>query len=521
MSEKTAAIVGSGIVGTAIAHHLVNRGYLVDVFEKGPPYPYPHAQPFTEKTRYRYDNPAYRLPRTIRDLEHSGDYAKNPDDERFMLVGGSATRWQALTIRMLPNDFRTKTLYRYGNDWPLGYADLEPYYCAAEALLGVSGTDTDNPFAPPRSRPYPLPPFDLSYGDALIAEKLRAAGIVLHTTPQARTRQAYDRRPPCQNFGMCSVCPIGARYSPNHHLAAAIGTGRCQLHTNTSVRRIIVDGAGRAKALLCQRNDAATPTEHPAQVIVVACGAIESVRLLLLSADGPRPDGIGNDAGHLGKHFVFHHVWYGELQYRTSLYPARFGGPTGQSCQFLDPPGRGTHGGIKVEFSAASEYHKLREIRTVGNRAAIAEQLRPILHWHPIAMHAESVASPDKYISLSGRRDRFGDPFPRLHYQSAEFDHATESFARELFDRFASITGADERTFPETYNSAAHHMGGCRMGLSVRDSVVDSYGRVHGTSNLFVAGGSTFVGTSGAVNPTLTMVALALRTADFIDHQFS
>jgi choline dehydrogenase-like flavoprotein len=521
MSEKTAAIVGSGIVGTAIAHHLVNRGYLVDVFEKGPQYPYPHAQPFTEKTRYRYDNPAYRLPRTIRDLEHSGDYAKDPDNERFMLVGGSATRWQALTIRMLPNDFRTKSLYRYGDDWPLGYADLEPYYCAAEALLGVSGTDADNPFAPPRSQPYPLPPFDLSYGDALIADKLRAAGIVLHTTPQARTRQAYDGRLPCQNFGMCSVCPIGARYSPNHHLAAAIGTGRCQLHTNTSVRRIILDGAGRAKALLCQQNDAATPTEHPAQVIVVACGAIESVRLLLLSADGPRRDGIGNDAGHLGKHFVFHHAWFGELHYGTSLYPARFGGPTGQSCQFLDPPGRGTHGGIKIEFSAASEYHKLREIRTVGNRAAIAEQLRPILHWHPIAMHSESVASPDKYVSLSQRRDRFGDPFPHVHYQSGEFDHATKRFALELFDRFASITGADERTFPETYSSASHHMGGCRMGLSVRDSVVDSYGRVHGTSNLFVAGGSTFVGTSGAVNPTLTMVALALRTADFIDHQVS
>ena len=77
MSEKTAAIVGSGIVGTAIAHHLVNRGCLVEVFEKGPPYPYPHAQPFTEKTRYRMTIPRFRLPRTIRDLEHSGDYAKS------------------------------------------------------------------------------------------------------------------------------------------------------------------------------------------------------------------------------------------------------------------------------------------------------------------------------------------------------------------------------------------------------------------------------------------------------------
>ena len=161
----------------------------------------------------------------------------------------------------------------------------------------------------------------------------------------------------------------------------------------------------------------------------------------------------------------------------------------------------------------------MREIVEWGDRTAILEQLRPMLHWHPIALHAESVPGPEKYVSLTTERDRFGDSFAHVHYRSAEFDHATREFARELLKRFAAATGADESTFPDTYNSGAHHMGGCRMGHSAADSVVDPYGRVHGTSNVFVAGGSTFAGTSGAVNPTLTMTALALRTAAFIVDQ--
>ena len=519
MSIRTAAIVGSGIVGTAIAYQLARHGFLVDVFEKGPEYPYPHAKPFTERTVYLHEDPDYRLPRDLRNLTYSGNYASNPDLERFMVVGGSATRWQAITLRMVPNDFQTKSVYGYGDDWPISYEDLEPYYCSAEALLGVSGTDADNPFAPPRSRPYPLPHFDLTYGERLVAEKLREAGLVLHTTPQARTRHAYDDRAACQNFGMCSVCPIGARYSPNHHLAAAIATGQCRVHTNVTVRRIVTDATGRSRALLCQANGSRTSSEHAADIVVIASGAIESVRLLLLSADDHHRDGLGNQAGHVGRHFTFHHAWYGQLHYPSRLYPARFGGATGQSCQFLDPRGRGKHGGVKIEFSAASEYHRLPEIQTWGRRAEIVEQLEPMLHWHPIALHAESVTSPHKYVGLSAERDRFGDPFAHVHYQAADFDESTRLFSRQLFDRFAVGSGADGGTFPDVFNSAAHHMGGCRMGHGPADSVVDAYGRVHGTSNLFAVGGSNFVGTSGAVNPTLTMVALALRTAAFIIDQ--
>jgi choline dehydrogenase-like flavoprotein len=151
-------------------------------------------------------------------------------------------------------------------------------------------------------------------------------------------------------------------------------------------------------------------------------------------------------------------------------------------------------------------------------------QLRPRLHWRSIVLTAESQPSAEKYVRLSDKRDRFGDPYAHIHYVSADFDHENLQFATEVFNLLAEASGSDERIFGQVVSplySGGHHMGGCRMGRNIRDSVVDQYGRLHGSSNVFVTGGCIFVGTSGAVNPTLTMVALALRTAEFIGDQLS
>jgi choline dehydrogenase-like flavoprotein len=517
MAESTVAIVGSGIVGTTLAYILTEKGHDVDIFEKGPEYPYPHINQFNEKILYLYDNPVYKLPRDLKNVTASGDYQHNINNERGMVVGGSATHWEGITLRMTPNDFKTRSLYGYGEDWPFTYDDLEPYYGRAEVLLGVSGTDADNPFAPWRSRPYPLPPFELSYDDVMLAEKLHKHNIILHTTPQARTRDFYEERAACMNFGACRVCPIGARYSPTYHLLRAVKTGLCSVHTNVSVRSIVMDKSGRAKAVVYQPNDAAIESEHAAKVIIVAAGAIESIRLLSLSADDRRPNGLGNEGGHLGKHFTFHHLWLGALHYKDRLYPERFGGWTGQSHQFLDPPKRGKHGGIKIEFS--SRLH-VGNVTKEGTSSEIIEQLKPRLHWRRIIFHAESVPSPQKYVTLSEKRDRFGDPYAHVHYKSADFDSESHRFAGELLNRFVEATGADEAKFSSVnqFGSGAHHMGGCCMGRNAWESVVDQFGKIHGSSNLFVIGGSNF-STSGAVNPTLTIVALAIRAADYIADQ--
>lgn len=516
MSESTVAIVGSGIAGTTIAYLLSQKGYDIDIFEKGPEYPYPHLPQFREQILNLYDNPAYRLPNDLQNLILSGNYPGNPDEERYLGEGGSATHWAAIAIRIPPHDFKTRSLYGYGEDWPLTYDDLEPYYSDAEHLLGVSGTDADNPFAPRRSRPYPLPPFALSYDDRILAARLRNHNLALHTTPQARTRLAYDERPGCQNFGTCDVCPIGVRYSPTHHLRRAMQTGHCRLHLNTSVRRIVVDRSGRATALVYQPNDSTKEQEHPAKVIIVAAGTIESARLLLLSSSDRHSDGpkLG---GHVGQHLTFHHEWWARLRYKDNFLPGNHGPQTGQSHQFLDPSGRGKHGGIMLVFTSK---YGIFPMQLWGDATGpeIIDRMKEIRHWRTLYLHAESLHSARKFVALSDKRDRFGDPFAHVHYESSDFDHETYRFARQIFDKVVAATDADHAELggvDDGYQSAFHHMGTCRMGVDVRDSVVDQFGRIHGSPNLFVIGASNFT-SPGTVNPTLTIAALAIRAAGYL-----
>jgi len=516
MTGRTVAIVGSGVVGTAIAYLLALRGHRVDVFEKGPAYPYPHTRQFEDRFFYGYDDPAYLPADGLQGLTLSGDYHRDLNDERRMVVGGAATHWGAIALRMRPPDFRTRALHGYGDDWPIAYDDLEPYYCRAEALLGVSGTDADNPFAPSRSRPYPLPPFELSWSDRVLGSRLAARGITLHTTPQATTRLAYGDRPACQNFGACDVCPIGARYSPNYDLLRAVATGRCMLHPGASVRRIVTDRPDRARALVVREIGGATDTEHGADVIVVAGGAIENARLLLLSARDRLPDGVSL-GGRVGENLMFHHLWTTRLHYAEAFYPGDIGRFTGQSYQFIDPPGRGRHGAVKLEFSSNIVPPPQRPIDEVATGAEIVDILRPTLMQRMITVHSECAPDSRRTVTLSEARDRFGDPYAHVHYELTDFDRETYQFGRGLVERVAAATGAERAEFEpiESVYSGGHHMGTCRMGLGPDDSVVDSFGAVHGVPNLFIAGGSAFV-SPGAVNPTLTMVALAIRTADYI-----
>ncbi|MGA9918720.1 GMC family oxidoreductase [Paraburkholderia sp.] len=522
---KSVAIVGSGIVGTALAYHLVKAGHSVHVFENGPAIPYPHMPQFENEVLYsnRFSDSSdlvpMKLPDGVKGMSQSGDYAEIVDHERIMCVGGQATRWAGITPRMRPESFRPKTLHGFGDDWPITYTDLEPYYCKAEDYLAVSGSSDDNPFAPPRSKKFPLPPFELSYKDRELSGALLEHGLVTHTTPQARTRHDYDGRPGCQNFGVCSTCPIGARYSPNHHLNLALKTGLLTLHTNALVRRIVIEGT-RARSIIYHPDHGATSKEHSADIIVVAAGGIESARLLLLSQGaGIHREGIGNTSGQVGKNLAFHHVWWGHMQFEELMMAGRAGPPTLLSHQFVVPEERRNHGGVSVELF---DNHYLGQINAVKNKSwsrgdDILAALQSVRHCRGITFNAEPIPSTKKYIDLSGSNDRFGDPFVHLHYELDEFDYNTYQFSQDLLRRFSSALGAAtmEVVPINQFWSAHHHLGTCRMGSSVRNSVVDSYGAVHETQGLYVCGGSTFV-TATSFQPTLTMVALAIRSAEHI-----
>jgi choline dehydrogenase-like flavoprotein len=277
-------------------------------------------------------------------------------------------------------------LHGYGDDWPVTYDDLEPYYGAAERHLAVSGSAEDNPFAAPRTTGYPLPPFELGYQDIELARKLEAAGIVAHTTPQARTRVAVDGRPACANFGVCGTCPTGARYSPNHHLRLAEATGRLTVHTNAHVRRIMMEGK-RATGLLYHQDDASAGTEHAADVVIVAAGALESARLLLLSdAAGPHSNGIGNVSGLVGRTLTFHHVWWGHMEFAEKMMAGRAGPPTLQSHQFAVPRGGGTSAAWVSSYSTTISVATSWRSSALGGPTATVSS-RP---WNPSPIAAAS-----------------------------------------------------------------------------------------------------------------------------------
>lgn len=531
------AIVGAGIVATAIAHTLTKRGIRVALFEKGKPQPYPYIDAFQDEVVnlvYRGEND---LELDLRKLTTDTPYKRDLNRERHMWVGGSATRWSAIALRKQASEFRTKSSFGYGADWPITYQDLEPYYSSAEQYLGVSGTDEDNPFAPPRSKPFPLPPFELTSGDRWVAEKLAAKGIKLHTTPQARTRLAYDGRPACVNFGACATCPIGARYSPQHHLAQAMATGLVEMNTETSVRRVLVDDKGRATGLLIRKNNSSKDEEYPAKIVIVAAGTIETNRLMLLSAKDRKGPGLGAEGGWIGHEFALHHVYNGELHFKEAVYPVRTGALTAQSFQFLEPHAKGHFGGLKIGVGSGqilnrngpwagdgtarmtaedigSEHVDTKKYKT---GADILASMKRLPYSWVLRLACEAGASADKRIELSKEVDRFGDPVAHVAYKPNDFDNATYEHAGEVFKQFVEASDATDSKLgkQENFDSGDHHMGGCRMSKTVADGVVDSVCRVHGSPNLYVVGGASFV-TSGSVNPTLTMVALALRTAEHV-----
>lgn len=530
MSDSTVAIIGSGIAGTAIAQHLVGLGHDVAMFEIGPECPYPHVEQFEHEILNLQPLKSLYVPRDLRGLDVSGDYrdSRTLPYEQMMLVGGMATRWSAWTPRFLPRNFRTRSDGGYGVDWPITYEELEPFYCRAERLIGVSGSDEDNPLAPPRSAPYPLPPFELSYHDRLLAERLRGVGIHMHTVPQARVSRGYDGRAGCANIGTCQCCPIGARYSPNHHLQRLMGSGRFTLHPNTAVRRIVADETGRVTSLVYHPGNAKTAVEHHAKTVVLAAGALESARLLLLSRSSTSPDGLGNRSGHVGRNLMFGISYNGLLEFGEPNLNARIGPRTAQSYVLRET--RGNHGAFfKIDFATNP---RLRwgplgrgggDPRAEGplvsldarNGKEVLEAVDGDRRLRTLAIHCETTASPQKYLALSDRRDRFGDPFARVHHERDAFDQDSHAVVKTLFGDILHATKPKTGQLGSRFNSGHHHLGTCRMSLNPKDGVVDPFGQVHGSANLYVAGGCIFCSTSAA-NPTLTIVALALRTADLI-----
>lgn len=513
--ETEVCIVGAGAAGGILALELARRGVDVVVLESGPRHDFKRRGEYVR--RYlRRENP-WRT--SLPDLDRhtaSGTPPYYLASNRARGVGGSTLHWEGYAFRFHADDFQLRSLYGVADDWPIAYPDLEPYYRRAEQALGVAGL-ADDPWASPRSTPFPLPPFPFSYSDGLFAPACRSLGIALHSLPQARNSVPYGGRSQCRACATCQVCPTGAKASTDlTHIPAAEATGKARILTEATVQRLEADSSGLVSAAVYAGPDK-VERGVTARVFVVAAGAVETARLLLLSPSRDFPDGLANRSGLLGKFFMSHPSVEVTGRAREKVYPYRIGFSTAMSRQFAVPRERATRGAFFLEF-LNSAGPTPDQIAVASGRwgDALREHVREEFgRWLGIRIYCEQLPKRTNAVSLDPRvRDYFGNRAPHLQYSVGSYERKALDEATGVARGILATMGlSDIRVSRLTL--AAHQIGTHRMGADPHTSIVDPSLRAHDVANLYLVGSGCFV-TASASPPTLTIAALAIRAAEHI-----
>jgi choline dehydrogenase-like flavoprotein len=532
-------IVGSGVAGALLAESLASSGHSVVILEAG--------ERFDPGRRLEQMEQAIRPEHSRADVWNLGgerdaytnsgsvDYLLNR--HRVKAVGGTTLHWQGMVSRLHEKDFEMRTRYGLARDWPIDYPDLKPYYASAESALGVAGEA--NPFQPPRDDSFPMPPFPQSYADSLFERACEALDIEIHTVPQARNSEAYDGRSQCMGYSTCTpVCPSGAKYSADVHVRKAEEQG-ARVIDRAPVQRLEHDADGDAVTAAVYATPDGRTNRQDADCFVVACGGVETPRLLLLSESAQYPDGLANSSGAVGRYFM-EHPWVslaGTIDEPAGANPIGF--HTSESHQFVDHESP-RPGSIKLQFNNASPDSPgdlalhggdpgLRgDLLDVVSGDEMGEELLATMEESVdrtrvgVGAEVEMLPHPDNRITLdSSQTDNHGNPVPDIHLELGSHAKRTIDRAVEIQKDILDEMGATDRSYiapPSEPLYTAHQMGTTRMGTDPDESVVNPDLRTHDLENLYIVSSSVFV-TGGVLPPTLTIAALSLRAADHIDHQ--
>lgn len=534
------AIVGAGGAGGVVAKELSGAGFQVVVLEQGP---YFHEQDFGHdelKFKDVFDPPF--IGREVLTNDHSvqpNTFRKTEQDKAMLAafvqygrcVGGGTVHYAANCWRFHETDFLERS--RWGTvdgadlaDWPITYADLEPYYTKAEWDLGVSGLAGANPFDPPRSRPYPLPPMPVKSSGVLLERAARKLGLHAYPAPLAILSRPYQGRPACAHCGFCEFfgCEWGAKSST---LAAIIPraakTGLCEVRPFSYVRKISTDNRGRVDGVLYFD---AHRQEHfqKARAVVVCANGAETPRLLLMSKSNLYPQGLANSSGLVGKFFMIDLGAFSLGTFEHPLNEFKSVQATRVVQDFYDSdPKRGFYGGGGIDFRflfypigfALNGLPPDTPRWGLAFKKALRNNYTRSL---TVFAHATCLPLQSNSISLDDEvKDAWGLPALRVTYKSHPDDIKNMAFLRDRSLELLDAAGAIKRwALPVGDSGAAVHlMGTCRMGDDPSKSVVDKYHRTHDVPNLFIVDGSSLV-TSGRNQPTCTIQALAYRAADHI-----
>ena len=510
--DSVVVVIGSGAGGGTLANELAQKGVKVVGLEAGA-----RQSPatFIQDEWKSFGQIAWLDNRTT-----SGDWrvAKNfPNLPSWICktVGGTTTHWAGASLRFQEHEFKARMTY--GNlaganlqDWPITLAELEPYYAKAEDKMGVTRTN-GIPGLPGNNN------FKVMYAGA---KKLGYKEV--HTGRMAINSQPRDGRGRCLQMGFCfQGCKSGAKWSTLYtEIPKAEATGNYELRTESHVTRIEHNAVGKVTGVVYFDKDG-VERRQKARIVCVAGNSIESPRLLLMSASNMFKDGLANSSGQVGKNYMRHMTGsvYAAFENTVNMYKGTtMAGIVRDEARH--DPSRGFVGGYELETLSLGVPFMAAFLDPGGWGSDFAWWMENYTKLAGMWIVGEDMPRETNRVTLNTSiKDKYGNPVPNVHFDDHPNDIAMRNHAFAQGEKIYQAAGA-VKTFRTPPYPSTHNLGTNRMSEKAKDGVVNKWGQTHDIPNLFVSDGSQFT-TGGAENPTLTIVTLAIRQADYIAKQMS
>lgn len=507
--DSVVVIIGSGAGGGTLGNELAQKGIDTVILEAGGRH---EAHDFINDEWDSFGQLAWLDKRTT-----SGDWRVAKDFSGLpawivKAVGGSTTHWAGASLRFQPGEWKARTTYgdvEGANllDWPITAEDMAPYYARAEDKMGVTNTNG-------------IPPLPGNNNFKVMEAGARKLGYKrVHTGNMAINSRERDGRPPCQQAGFCfQGCKFSAKWSTLYtEIPKGEETGKLEVRPDAHVLQIQHGDDGKVTGVLYADADGNQHVQK-ARIVAVAGNSIESPRLLLNSASGMFPDGLANSSGQVGRNYMRHMTAsvYASFDKPVNMYRGTTMAGIIQDESVHDPS-RGFVGGYEMETLSLG----VPFMAAFLNPGAWGRQFTAAMdtydHMAGMWIVGEDMPQETNRITLSDEKDQYGLPAPNVHFSDHANDIAMRDHAWKQGMAVYDAVGATQ-TYPTPPYPSTHNLGTNRMSAEAKDGVVNKWGQTHDIANLFVSDGSQFT-TGGAENPTLTIVSLAIRQADYIAEQ--
>ena len=505
--DGVVVVIGTGAGGGVLSNELAQKGIKVVALEAGGRH---LPQDYQNDEWASFGQISWLDARTT-----SGDWRVARDFSGLpswivKAVGGSTTHWAGASLRFQEHEFKVKTVY--GDvagasllDWPIGLSEMEPWYDKAEKNIGV--TRTNGIPGLPGNNNYKV--FEAG------AKKLGYKNV--HTGRMAINSEPRDGRTNCQQAGFCfQGCKFGAKWSSAYSdIPKGEATGNLEVRTHAQVLKIEQDAQGKVTGVIYADKDGNQQLQK-ARIVAVAGNSIESPRLLLNSASSMFPDGLANSSGQVGKNYMRHMT---ASMYAVFPEPVRFWRGTTMAGIITDEsihdPSRGFVGGYELETLALGIPFMAAFLDPGGWGRSFTGALAMYENMAGLWIDGGDMPKESNGTNIStARKDQYALTGPEEHFTNHPNDNAMRNHAWGQAKKLYDSVGAT-RTYPTPPYPSTHNLGTNRMSAKPRDGVVNKWGQTHDIDNLFVSDGSQFT-TGAAENPTLTIIALAMRQADYI-----